>query len=164
MSAAIDEAAFRHALGHYPTGVCVVTGLDGDAMPVGLAVGSFTSVSLRPPLVGFFPDRSSSSWPRIRASGRFCVNILADHQRALCARFASRGGDKFLDLAHLPSPSGLPVLPGALLWIDCSLHSVTEAGDHDLVLGFVEGFEIQAAARPLLFFQGGFGHFVPEPD
>src|SRR5437764_2940282 len=75
-----DEAKFREVLGHYPTGVVVVTAAGDNGPPAGLAIGSFTSVSLDPPLVAFFPDKSSSSWPRIEAAGSFCVNILGEHQ------------------------------------------------------------------------------------
>jgi hypothetical protein len=83
-------------------------------------VGSFTSISLDPPLVGFFPDKRSSSWPRIAATGRFCVNVLGADQLDLCRHFASRADDKFAELAHGHSPSGLPLLDNALAWIDCS--------------------------------------------
>jgi flavin reductase (DIM6/NTAB) family NADH-FMN oxidoreductase RutF len=89
-----DSAQFRQVLGHFPTGVTVVTAASPSG-PVGLAVGSFASVSLDPPLVAFFPDRSSSSWPQIEATGSFCVNILSEDQEVVCRRFASKGDDKF---------------------------------------------------------------------
>ena len=71
-----DSATFRRVLGHYPTGVCVVTAVEADGAPVGMVVGSFTSVSLDPPLVAFFPAKTSQSWPRLAAVGKFCVNVL----------------------------------------------------------------------------------------
>ena len=77
-------------LGHFTTGVTVITAGAPDG-PVGLAVGSFASVSLDPPMVGFFPDRGSSSWPKIEASGHFCVNVLAEAQEDVCRRFAIEG-------------------------------------------------------------------------
>ena len=84
----IDPAEFRRMLSHYPTGVCVVTATTGEGAPVGMSVGSFTAVSLDPLLVGFFPARSSSSWPQIEAAKRFCVNILGAGQEALGLAFA----------------------------------------------------------------------------
>src|SRR6476619_3878226 len=96
-----DTARYRQVLGHFPTGVVVVTAVD-DGEPVGLAIGSFSSVSLDPPLVGFFPDRSSTSWPRIEKAGSFAVNILGEHQEDICRTFASKGGDKFAGIGWKP--------------------------------------------------------------
>src|SRR5688572_30816018 len=95
----IEPQAFRAVLGHYPTGVCVITGYNRDRAPTGLVIGSFTSVSLDPPLVAFFPDRRSTSWPEIRSCGQFCVNVLGEDQLDLCRRFATRGGEKFQGIA-----------------------------------------------------------------
>ena len=89
----MEPGRFRHVVGHFPTGVVVVTAMHGEAGPVGMAVGSFTSVSLDPPLVAFLPDRSSTSFPKIRDVGSFCINVLADDQEHLCRAFAARGGD-----------------------------------------------------------------------
>jgi flavin reductase (DIM6/NTAB) family NADH-FMN oxidoreductase RutF/DNA-binding IclR family transcriptional regulator len=156
-----DPRWFRQVLGQYPTGVCVVTAArDGEA-PVGMAVGSFTSVSLDPPLVAFLPDRNSSTWPRIEACGRFCVNILGAEQEQLCRRFASRVPDKYGDIPYRLSASGSPILENIVAWIDCELHSVMEAGDHYIVLGRVRELQLESGGLPLLFFQGGYGRFAP---
>lgn len=155
----VDSANFRRVLGHYPTGVCVVTAVDDQGVPVGMVVGSFTSVSLNPPLVAFFPDKRSTSWPRIAAAGKFCVNVLGSDQEALCRQFASSGADKFAGVSHRTSANGSPILDGVVAWIDCSLHAVHEAGDHHIVLGEVLELETESANRPLLFFQGGYGEF-----
>ncbi|MBL7489551.1 flavin reductase [Frankia sp. AgB1.9] len=157
----IDPGFFRRVLGNFPTGVAVITGLDAGGAPVGLAVGSFASASLDPPLVAFFPDRSSSSWPRIAATGRFCVNILGFDQEAVCRTFAVRGGDKFAELSWRSAPSGAPVLDGVVAWIDCDLEAVHPAGDHDLVLGRVRTLDVGRSVLPLVFFQGGYGRFSP---
>ena len=90
-----DPRWFRQVLGQYPTGVCVVTATEPDGGRAGFVVGSFTSVSLDPPLVAFFPDRGSTSWPRIHSVGRFCVNILSAEQEDVCRNFATRKQDKF---------------------------------------------------------------------
>src|SRR5690606_15397269 len=144
----IDGATFRRVLGHYPTGVCVVTTVESDGNQAGMVVGSFTSVSLDPPLVAFFPDKSSTSWPRIEKAGKFCVNILASDQRDLCRQFAAKGGNKFADVAHRVSKGGSPVLDGAVAWIDCDLHQVHEAGDHYIVLGHVLELDIDRPEQP----------------
>jgi flavin reductase (DIM6/NTAB) family NADH-FMN oxidoreductase RutF/DNA-binding IclR family transcriptional regulator len=155
----VDPAQFRSVLGHFPTGVAVVTGDDADGKPAGMAVGSFTSVSLDPPLVAFMPDKSSSSWPKFRDTGTFCVNILGADQESVCRTFATRGGDKFADLTWRPAGSGAPVLDGVLAWIDCDTETVHEAGDHFIVIGRVRELDIGTPALPLVFFQGGYGRF-----
>jgi flavin reductase (DIM6/NTAB) family NADH-FMN oxidoreductase RutF/DNA-binding IclR family transcriptional regulator len=157
----IDPGWFRTVLGQYPTGVCVVTAVDPETGPAGLVVGSFTSVSLDPPMVAFFPDRSSSSWPKVERAGSFCVNILGSDQESVCRQFAAKGGDKFAGLGHRPGGTGSPVLDGCVAWIDCELESVQDAGDHFYVLGRVRDLQLEAPRLPLLFFQGGYGRFSP---
>nr|WP_269450211.1 flavin reductase [Gordonia sp. LAM0048] len=147
-------------LGQYPTGVCVVAATGADGRRAGMVVGSFASVSLSPPLVVFFPDRSSTSWPRIREVGRFCINVLAAGQEEVCRRFAAKGGDKFEGLDVDVAPSGMPRLNDAAAWIDCEIDSVHDAGDHHAVFGRVIDLDIGTAATPLLFFQGGYGRFA----
>lgn len=156
-----DAAWYRRVLGRYPTGVCVVCGIDADGEPAGLVVGSFTSVSLDPPLVAFFPDRVSTSWPRIRPSGRFCVNVLAHDQHDVCRRFAASGGNKFEDIAWRPAGTGSPMLERAAAWIDCELEQVQPTGDHELVLGRVLSLDSVDDEEPLLFLGGGYGRFAP---
>ncbi len=156
-----DPQWFRRILSQYPTGVCVITATDAVGAPVGVAVGSFTSVSMDPPLIGFLPSTTSTSWPKIEAVRRFCVNVLSATQESVCRAFALSGGDKFADLAWRPSPGGSPVLEGAVAWIDCVLETVHPAGDHFIVLGRVVDLDLQGASLPLLFFQGGYGRFAP---
>lgn len=160
MSVATDPGTFRKVLGHYPTGVCVITAMQPDGTPAGMAVGSFTSVSLNPPLVAFFPDRSSSSWPKIERAGHFCVNVLAAHQEHLCRAFSSKAEDKFAGIPYRLSAKGVPILEDIVAWIDCSLHAVHEAGDHFIVLGEVHALDVEKPHEPLLFFQGGYGRFA----
>jgi flavin reductase (DIM6/NTAB) family NADH-FMN oxidoreductase RutF len=154
-----DSAKYRQVLGHFPTGVTVITAAP-DSGPVGMAVGSFCSVSLDPPLVAFFPANTSSSWPGIEAAGSFCVNILAEDQEGVCRRFASKDDDKFLGMGWKPAGSGAPLLDGVLAWIDCDIESVTEAGDHVCVLGRVRDLDVAHDGAPLLFFRGGYGRFA----
>lgn len=156
-----EPTAFRRVLGHFPTGVVVVAAIGQDGRPAGMAVGSFVSVSLEPPLVAFFPDRRSTSWPRMREASSFCVNVLGHDQEDVCRIFATSGGDKFATIGWHPAPSGAPVVDGALAWIDCLPYSVTEVGDHYLIVGRVLDLAVQGSSLPLLFFQGGYGRFHP---
>jgi flavin reductase (DIM6/NTAB) family NADH-FMN oxidoreductase RutF len=160
----VDEARFRQVLGHFATGVTVVTAIGGDddgRGPVGLSVNSFTSVSIDPPLVAFCVGRSSSTWPRIRTRGRFTVNILSADQEAVSRRFASSsaGVDRFEGIGWHPSPSGSPVVEGALAWIDATVETEHDAGDHVLVIGRVTGLDVVREGGPLVFYRGGYGRF-----
>jgi 3-hydroxy-9,10-secoandrosta-1,3,5(10)-triene-9,17-dione monooxygenase reductase component len=151
-----DALLFRGVLGQFPTGVTVVTANTPDG-PVGLAVGSFTSVSLEPPLVGFLPAQTSTSWPLIRDSGAFCVNVLAEDQQDLARAFATPGGDRFADRRWTAAPhSGAPILDGVLAWIDCDVAGVSEAGDHHFVLGQVRALGAATDGNPLVFFRGAY--------
>lgn len=156
----IDIERFRALLGSYPTGVAVVTGLDAAGQPLGMVVGTFTSVSLEPPLVAFLQMKSSRTFNSLRdASKRFCVNILAADQEAVCRVLATSVHDKFAGIAWRKSPAGNPVIDGVVAWIDCDFHNVVDAGDHDIVLGAVQAMGLERDALPLLFFQRGYGRF-----
>jgi 3-hydroxy-9,10-secoandrosta-1,3,5(10)-triene-9,17-dione monooxygenase reductase component len=158
---AVDQARFRQVLGHFPTGVTVVTATGSDGRPVGLAVGSFFSVSLDPPLVAFCAAKTSSSYPKIEDVGHFTVNVLAEDQEELCRVFASSGTDKFAGVGYKPSPNtGSPILDGILAWIDCEIDAVHEAGDHWIVIGAVRDLAVVHEGGPLVFFRGGYGRFT----
>lgn len=156
----VQPRHFREVLGHFPTGVCVVTAIGTDGAPVGMAVGSFTSVSLDPPLVAFLPDKSSTTFPKIREAASFCVNVLSAQQEPVCRTFASRGADKFAQTPWHAAPSGAPILDGVVAWIDCVPETIHEAGDHYIFIGRVTSLEAENPTLPLLFFQGGYGAFA----
>lgn len=158
-SGQIDPRVFRDTLGHYPTGVAVVTGVDSAGKPAGMVVGSFTSISLDPPLVAFSPRKGSHTFGALQESGTFCVNVLAADQEAICRRFASPGQDKFDGVDWSPAPGGAPILDGVVSWIECSWENITEGGDHYIVLGRVQDLAVTRPSLPLLFFQGGYGRF-----
>lgn len=160
---AIDSKHFRTVLGTFATGVTVITGRDGSD-PVGLTIGSFTSVSLDPPLVGFLPMIGSSTWAAIARSGRFCVNVLAAPQAELCWRFARNAPDatRFDGVAWQPGPTGSPILDGTVAWIDCEIVAVHDVGDHHFVVGEVTALEAHDhEAAPLIFFRGALGGYSP---
>ncbi len=156
-----DNARFRQVLGHFCTGVTVVTAVD-EGTPVGFTAQSFTSVSMEPPLVAMCPGSDILSWPHIRKAGVFCANILAHDQEAVCRRFATRGEDKFLGVGWQPSHvTASPVLDGVLAWVDTRIEDCHEAGDHLIVVGRVVDLEVEREASPLLFYRGGYGRFTP---
>lgn len=159
VDAALDPMMFREVLGHYPTGVVVVTGIADDGAPAGMVIGSFTSVSLDPPIVAYLPSKTSKSFARLRQSKTFCVNVLSADQEHLCRLFAGSTEDKFAGLRWTPTPSGAPILDGSVAWIECSLREVLDGGDHYIVLGDTTALGVQNPAPPLLFFQGGYGRF-----
>lgn len=163
MAAEIEPRRFRDVLGHYPTGVCVVTATTEAGSPVGVTVGSFTSMSLNPPLVGFAIDTGSTTWPQIEATGAFCVNVLAASQERVCRAMAAKNTDKFESVTWWFSRFGSPLIDGAVAWVECGLDSIVTAGDHLVVIGRVTDLAAVSTDSPLLFHRGGFGGFVPHP-
>ena len=154
-----DSAKYRQVLGHFPTGVSVVTAMTDDG-PAGMAIGSFSSLSLEPPQVLFCPSRTSSSWSRIEGSGRFCVNILGDDQEDVSRVFASSSSDKFAEIGWKRSGNGSPLLAGVLAHIECDIEQVLEGGDHVIVVGAVTALEVHHEGGPLVFFRGGYGRLT----
>lgn len=147
---------FRDVLGRFCSGVTVVTAVV-DGHPVGLTCQAFSSVSLDPPLVLFCPAKGSRAWPRIQASGSFCVNLLAAGQVEVSEAMASRRDDRFAGVAWVPSEySGSPRITGVLGYVDCTIEAMYDAGDHEVVIGRVQYLEAynEPAADPLLFFGG----------
>ncbi|GAA1193494.1 flavin reductase family protein [Pseudonocardia alaniniphila] len=162
MEPAVDAAAMRDVLGHFASGVVVVTAR-GPSGPIGFTCQSFTSLSLDPPLVSFAPSRASSTWPRIREVGTFCVNILAADQERHSAGFARSGVDKFAGVRWRPSRYGAPVLEGACAWVHCRLHSEHDGGDHTIVLGRVLELAADHSRTPLLYHRGAYELILPRP-
>ena len=160
-----DPRTFRHVLGQFCTGITIITTLDGD-MPIGFACQSFAALSLEPPLVLFCPTKMSRSWQAIEASGKFCVNVLTERQREICARFGSKEPDKFAGVDWHPSKLGSPILDNSLAHIDCTVHSVHDGGDHFVVFGLVQSLsEVpKVKPRPLLFYRGEYTGIEPDKN
>jgi len=153
-----DAATFRTVLGHFCSGVTVVTAVD-ETEPVGLTCQAFASVSLDPPLVLFVPAKGSLSWPRIHHAGHFCANVLAEDQEQLGRRFAIKGADKFAGVGWRPGGTGAPVLDDCLAYVECDVEAVHDGGDHDIVVGRAVDLGVTAEGKPLLFYRGGYGRF-----
>ncbi|MBT2398593.1 flavin reductase family protein [Streptomyces sp. ISL-100] len=160
----VDAAEFRSVLGHFASGVTVITApnTDPEGRPAGFACQSFASLSLDPPLVTFMVARTSTTWPRIARAGVFCVNILGADQGDLCRGFAVSGADKFAGVGYGPAPvTGSPLLDSVPAWIDCRIQTVHTGGDHLIVVGRVEALGGTDEGDPLLFHRGRFGRFSP---
>lgn len=159
-AAAARARRFRDVLGLFCSGVTVVTSLSGGE-PVGMTCQSFSSVSLQPPLVMFCPAKTSRAWPLMHRAGFFCVNILGEDQADISNTMATKGADKFDDVAWGTAVTGAPLLKGVIGYVDCTVQQVHEAGDHYVVigqvkdLGFGDGTGADAGA-PLLFNRGGY--------
>ncbi|MGV0815579.1 flavin reductase family protein [Mycolicibacterium boenickei] len=153
-----DPQDMRAVLGHFCTGIAVITGHEGKR-PVGFTCQSVTSVSLDPPYVSFCPSRRSSTWPSIRASGRMCINILADNQEPVCAQFARSGEDKFAGIDWAPAANGAPQLRGTLATIEADLEFEHDAGDHTIAVVHVTRLTTHGGS-PLLFYRGDYGGFA----
>lgn len=145
----------RHVLGHFASGLTVITAATENG-PAGFTCQSFSSLSLDPALVTFSPARSSSTWPLLRKTGSFTVNVLPAGHRHLAGQFARSGTDKFAGVEFSASPLGNPALDQALAWVDCELHQEYDGGDHTIVVGAVRALGARDGAEPLLFFKGGY--------
>ncbi len=162
VASSLDPGTYRAVLGQYPTGVTAITATDGEGRPLGMIVGTFSSVSLDPPLVSFMASRDSASFAAIRQSPTFCANVLAGDQEGVCRALSIKGAtDKFASLTWHTAPLGSPVINGVLAWIECRARTVVDAGDHVIVIGEVVGLESTRSALPLLFLGGGYGRFSP---
>ena len=160
MSTQLDVARLKAVMGHFATGVTIVSGIDGGE-PVGFTAQSFHSVSMDPPLILVCPSKTVASWPRIRSVGKFCVSILGRDQQDVCMTFASKTPDKFTDVGWKPAPvTGSPMLDGSMAWVDCELEAEHDGGDHTIVVGRIVEVDINDEAKePLLFYRAGFGRF-----
>ncbi|WP_434968717.1 flavin reductase family protein [Microbacterium sp. bgisy207] len=156
---AFDPRQFRDTLGHYASGITIVSGIH-NGEPVGFTCQSFSSVSLDPPLVSFTVMKESTTYPRIAVDGRFAVNVLAHDQDGISSQFARRGTDKWAGVRWAPAPSGNPLIADTLMWVDCELWAEYEAGDHLIVLGRVVAMSPPEWHRhePLLYFKGAYRH------
>jgi flavin reductase (DIM6/NTAB) family NADH-FMN oxidoreductase RutF len=159
-STVIDPSIFRNVMGHYPTGVVVVTGRDPDGEVLAMVVGTFSSVSMEPPLVSFMPMKTSRTFEKMRDCESLCINILGGEQEDIVLTVAQRWQNKLDGIDWFPSPSGDPVLADSVAWIDTRIRDTVEAGDHWIALCEVCDLAVTNPVSPLIFFQGGYGSFV----
>ena len=157
--ATVSAAELRHALGHLPTGVTVVTSLTPDGTPTGTTVSAVCSLSAEPALLLVCLARGSATLQAVRGHRQFAVNVLADGQHALSSNFA-RSGDaaSWDEVRHRALETGLPRLEGTLAAFDCEVHELMKGGDHDIVIGRVRSVHVDEAVaeRPLLHWRGAY--------
>jgi len=158
-----DPERFRQVLGHFCTGVTIITAVD-DGQPVGFSCQSFAALSLEPPLVLFCPARTSATWPRIERAGFFCANILGVGQGELASLFGRSKPDRFAAIAWSPNTAGSPVIDGVLTWVGCQVQAVHQAGDHFVVIGQVLELGDCGPDRPLIFYRGRYGTSSRQTD
>jgi 3-hydroxy-9,10-secoandrosta-1,3,5(10)-triene-9,17-dione monooxygenase reductase component len=150
-----EPQRFRQVLGHFATGVTVITG-SHEGEPVGFACQAFAALSLDPPLVVFCPGKLSGTWPRIARTGELGVNVLAADQRELARKFGVTAADKFDGVQWSPAANDAPILHGVLAWAACTVETVHEAGDHFVVIARVSELGECVRGDPLLFYRGRF--------
>ena len=158
----IDDSDFRRVMGHFPTGVTVVTSVSGDGSPCGLTVNAFSSVSLEPPMVLVCVEEAADSFRCIEQAGFFAVNILEEGRgESLSRRFSTWGvADKFRGVAFREERTGAPILEAALAWVDCRVTQMVRAGDHVIFVGEVLDGDAHEGS-PLVYYRGGYGRFLP---
>ena len=157
----VGKEKFRKIMGHFATGVTVVTARSRSGEAVGLTVNAFTSVSLDPLLVLVCVHREASTHDPLLESGYFAINMLGRSQEHLGVRFAvAEDEDRFLGLDTITGPMGSPILLGSMAWLECRVKDVIPGGDHSIVLGEVVEGEV-LGGEPLMFFRGDFLSFPP---
>ena len=157
---------FRDALGHFPTGVAVVTACGADGQVAGVTINSFTSVSLDPPLVLVSLARNLRSLAIFESATHFAVSLLKEDQRHLSSAFARTEGDKWAGAQHRTGVhAACPILHPNLAAFECECHARYDGGDHVLLLGRVlriERPEEEAKPRPLIYFRGQYRELSDE--
>jgi len=157
----MDPQSYREFFGQLPTGVTAIVATSATG-PVGLVVGTFSSVSLDPPLVSFMVTHGSRSWMAVKEVGRFTANILASDQRRLSLTLSGWSPSKFRNVEFDADRAN--VLSGALAWADCVIDREVEAGDHIIVLATPCELTVVRPARPLIFFQRAYHRTLPVED
>lgn len=152
----VDERSFRKALGSFPTGVTVVTGvMPEDGKLVGVTVSAFSSLSLDPALVLFCLDKRTRSLDAF-LKGCVAIHILREDQREVSIQFASRMEDKFNAVEYSLNSSGVPLLAGCLARLECSVAEAIDQGDHYIIICQVVNLEYKTGGQPLLYFRGAY--------
>jgi flavin reductase ActVB len=161
---ALDPAIFRNALGHFPSGVCVVTTVDPLGRSWGFTASAFSSLSLEPPLILVCLDRQADSHDAFFNAAGFAVSILSAHQMGLAMRFATKGPEKFEGVTIDNGPElGMPLIPEAVVHLECNMHQAIPVGDHTILVGNVVGAIVDEGQEPLVYHARRFGVMHPHP-
>jgi flavin reductase (DIM6/NTAB) family NADH-FMN oxidoreductase RutF len=156
----MDSKQLRHIMGHFATGVTVVTTKDAAGTPFGLTANAFASLSLDPPLVLVCVDKAAQCYSCFAGSGHFVVNVLSEEQEEVSRRFATKSASKFDDIGWRASAHGVALIDGAIGHIECKIVYSYEGGDHTIYVGEVIS-AVGGEGRPLLFYKGKY-HRLPD--
>jgi flavin reductase (DIM6/NTAB) family NADH-FMN oxidoreductase RutF len=149
----VDTQELRRVMGHFATGVTVITTKDRDGTPQGLTANAFMSLSLNPPLILISVDKGATCYGCFEPQNGFAVNFLSEEQEQISRRFATKGIDKFAGLQWKEGNNGAAILDGVLGYVECKITQCYDGGDHTIVVGEITGVSA-AGTRPLLFFKG----------
>jgi flavin reductase (DIM6/NTAB) family NADH-FMN oxidoreductase RutF len=156
----VGKDEFRTALGHFASGVTVVTTAGKDGSVRGMTVSAFSSLSLDPPLVLICVENRTSIYEHLNEEGGFfAVNILAEDQELVSRRFATKDTDRFDGIGYTTGATGSPILTGALAFVECRVVNAYPGGDHTIFVGEVEAMGA-TEGKPLAYFRGGYSKLV----
>ena len=153
---ALNSRAFRDALGHFATGIAVVSATPAEGVAMGLTINSFASVSLEPPLVLWSLDRGSDRFQPLMQVDRFGINILGQEHRDLSHRLSRKGQSGLSPDEIITGPNGVTLVRSAIASFECEVFQRIDAGDHVIFLGRVLGCDQVAHEEPLLYFRGAY--------
>jgi flavin reductase (DIM6/NTAB) family NADH-FMN oxidoreductase RutF len=149
----IDPQELRRVMGHFATGVTIITTKDKEGSPNGLTANAFMSLSLDPPLVLISVDKSAQCYHCFESMNGFTVNFLSEEQENISRRFATKGIDKFAGLQWREGTNGAAILHAALGYVECRIRQCHDGGDHTIVVGEVVAAHA-SGGQPLIFFKG----------
>ncbi|HXN58689.1 MAG TPA: flavin reductase family protein [Candidatus Angelobacter sp.] len=158
MTLPLDKASFRHAMGHFASGVTIMT-TTADGRMHGMTVSAFASQSLDPLLILVSVERSTEMHKLVTASQAFAINILGQHAEGTARFFADNArlkGPEFVDGAYHIGVNGAPLLDEAVAYLEATVHSTLEAGDHSVIVGRVTALEVLSDAEPLVYYRSGY--------
>jgi len=159
-SGAEAKKALRQLYGCFPTGVTALCALS-EGQPIGMALSSFTSVSMDPPLVSVSLQSTSATWASLEGVTAFGLSVLSEEQEQVCSQLSQKTGDRFAGVSTTTSESGAVFIDGAVAWLECSLHHRFEAGDHEIAILRVEAAKADPSQAPLVFHGSRFRKLVP---
>ena len=154
----MDKASFRYALGHFASGVTIMTISAGGRLH-GMTVSAFASVSLEPPLILVCVEHSTLMHQLLQDAGAFAVNILGERGEATSRFFADNArleGPEFREGSYRLGTTGAPVLSDATAYLEARVYGRHDAGDHSVVVGEVVALEVSSETDPLIFYRGGY--------
>lgn len=149
-----DKNDFRLCMGHFATGITVITTNTSENKPCGMTVNSFSSLSLEPPLILFSVDKKASNYDNLTSCREFAVSILAESQKNISSTFANPSSINWHEISYKDGKNGSPIINGCLAYIECLNENLYEGGDHTIIIGRVTDMQIAPQEQPLIYFKG----------